>query len=142
MTAMTKADPLPPPPDDELSRPFWDAVADGRLVYQHCPACDNAWLPARSECPVCLSAEPEWRPASGNARLVSWVVYHRAFNPTFAGRLPYTVAIVELEEGARMITNIVGAEDPERLHVDQPLVLRIEQDGDVFVPRFAPTKGD
>ncbi|MEO3388111.1 OB-fold domain-containing protein [Mesorhizobium sp. CAU 1741] len=138
---MTAVAPLPPAPVDELSRPFWEAVEKGHLVFQCCRACANAWLPARSECPACLSADTDWRPASGNARLVSWVVYHRAFNASFADRLPYTVAIAELEEGPRMITNIVGVDDPEHLSVDQPLTLKIERDGGVAVPRFVPRNG-
>jgi len=138
---MTAPASLPMPPSEAQSQPFWDAVSNRQLVFQHCAACGNAWLPARSECPQCLSEEPVWLQSSGRARLVSWVVYHRAFNAAFAERLPYTVAIVELEEGPRMITNIVGA-DPNTLEIDQRLILRIEQDGDVMVPRFTPAKGD
>lgn len=139
---MSSLAPLPAPAIDPQAQPFWDAVARGGISYQHCANCGNAWLPARSECPECLSDSPEWLDASGRARLVSWVVYHRSFNPAFAERLPYTVAIVQLDEGPRMITNIVGAGDPEALKVDQPLVLRVERDGDVMVPRFTPAKGD
>lgn len=138
---MTEVAPLPPAPLDELARPFWEAVEKGHLVFQACRACENAWLPARSECPACLSSDVEWRPATGNARLISWVVYYRAFNPAFSSRLPYTVAIAELEEGPRLMTNIVGVADAEHLDIDQPLVLRIEQDGDVMVPRFMPRSG-
>lgn len=133
--------PLPHPTVDETSRPFWDGVEQGELRFQCCEACGNTWLPARSECPNCLAPDPGWKVASGRARLISWVVYHKAFNPAFEGRVPYTVAVVELEEGARMITNITGSRDPETLVIDQPLVLAIEQDGDVKVPRFTPAEG-
>lgn len=133
--------PLPAPVVTEESRPFWDGIGQGVLKYQHCGACGHAWLPARSECPVCLAADASWRDASGQARLVSWVVYHKPFNPAFADRVPYTVAIVEIEEGARLITNIVGVDDPETLAIDQPLKLKIERDGDVNVPRFEPAGG-
>lgn len=133
--------PLPSPTIDENSRPFWDGVGQGVLRYQNCWSCGARWLPPRSECPACLAPEPGWEAASGRARLVSWVVYHRAFNPAFEERVPYTVAIVELEEGPRLISNIVGVSDPETLAIDQELSLRIEQDGDVKVPRFAPVRG-
>ncbi len=68
---------------------------------------------------------------------MSWVVYHQGYHPAFAQRLPYTVAIVQLAEGPRMISNIVGA-DPKSLRIDQPLRLRIEPDGPLAVPRFTP----
>lgn len=133
--------PLPAPNVTEESRPFWEGVEQGVLKFQRCTACNHAWLPARSECPACLSMKAEWCEASGRAHLVSWVVYHKPFNPAFAERVPYTVAIVALEEGPRLITNIVGTDDPEALVIDQPLALKIERDGEVTVPRFTPVAG-
>jgi uncharacterized OB-fold protein len=66
------------------------------------------------------------------------VVYHRAPNAAFNSRVPYTVAIVELDEGPRMTTNIVGVEDPQSLQIEQRLSLRIEQEAGLAVPRFVP----
>lgn len=86
--------------------PYWDALNEGRLTFQHCEECGNDWLPPRSCCPRCLSDTIEWRTACGHARLVSWVVYHKAYAPGFEGRIPYNVAIVELEEGPRLLTNV------------------------------------
>lgn len=128
---------FPEPDRSELGRPFWDALGQGRLTFQRCDSCGHAWLPARSECPRCL--RPTWRrePALGGATLVSWVVYHHCYDPAFADRVPYTVAVVQLDEGPRMITNIVGA-DPGQLRIDQRLRLRIEHEGDLAVPRFSP----
>jgi hypothetical protein len=80
-----------------------------------------------------------WEDAGGDARLISWVVYHTAFHPAFKDRLPYTVAVVELTEGPRLISNIVGA-DPESLRIDQPLRLAIEREGNVAVPRYRPAE--
>jgi uncharacterized OB-fold protein len=130
--------PIPRPSDNPLQKPFWSALGRGRLTFQRCGTCGNAFLPAREECPRCLSPELCWEDASGDATLVSWVVYHRAFHPAFAHRLPYTVAIVELAEGVRMISNIVGDVDPESLRIEQPLRLRIEQEEDFAIPRFVP----
>ena len=128
---------IPAPELDELSRPFWDALKQGRLTFQRCTACGHAWLPARSDCPQCLA--PDWRreDAKGGAVLVSWVVYRMAYHPAFEPRLPYTVATVQLDEGPRMISNIVGAE-PAQLRIDQRLQLRIEAEADFMVPRFTP----
>lgn len=125
------------PPSDSLSDAFWQALKEGRLTFQRC-RCGNAWLPPRSECPKCLNADWTWETASGRAKLISWVVYHRAFHDAFANRLPYTVAVVELAEGPRMTSNIVGVDDPEALRIDQPLRLVIEPDFGLAVPRFTP----
>jgi len=129
---------VPLPVRDELSAPYWDALDEGRHIYQRCLACDNAWLPPRHECPRCLRSDWAWKTATGVARLISWVVYHTAFHPSFKERLPYTVAIVELIEGPRLISNIVGIDDPEMLTIDQALELWIELEGGVAIPRFRP----
>lgn len=128
---------LPEPDLGELGRPFWDALKQGALTFQRCSGCGHAWLPARSECPNCLGDAWTRESAKGDATLVSWVVYRHAYHPAFAARLPYTVAVVQLAEGPRMISNIVGAA-PEALRIEQPLKLRIEDDGGLAVPRFAP----
>jgi uncharacterized OB-fold protein len=124
-TAPTSSDqqvaPFPEPLVGAITQPYWDALQRGILLYQHCLSCLNDWLPGRSECPQCLQANWAWRPASGRARLISWVVFHRAFHPAFADRLPYNVAVVELIEGPRLITNIL-VDDAETLVIDQPLV--------------------
>lgn len=69
---------------------------------------------------------------------MSWVVYHIAYHPAFANRLPYNVAVVELDEGPRMISNVVQIDDPERLVIDQRLRLVFEDEGATAVARFAP----
>jgi uncharacterized OB-fold protein len=129
---------VPLPQRDALSEPYWAALDEGRHVFQRCAACGHAWLPPRAECPNCLRAEWSWEEASGAARLISWVVYHTAFHPAFKDRLPYNVAVVELREGPRLISNICGIDDPETLVADQLLVLRIEHESGVAVPRYAP----
>jgi len=129
---------FPAPDDNPLWKPFWEATGAGYLVFLRCRHCGNAFLPAREECPNCLLPGPVWERASGGARLISWVVYHRAPDAAFEGRVPYTVAIAELDEGPRMITNIVDVQDPESLQIEQRLSLRIEQEDGVAVPRFVP----
>ena len=129
---------IPPPEVTELNAPHWTGLAEGRLRFQRCGACGNAWLPAREACPRCLADGATWEDASGRAKLVSWVVYHQSFHPAFAGRLPYTVAVVELDEGPRLYTNIVGVGDPEALRIDQPLDVVFEVDDDITLARFKP----
>jgi uncharacterized OB-fold protein len=129
---------FPLPVRDETNAPYWDALDEGRHVFQRCNVCGNPWLPARHECPRCLQSDFAWETASGVARLISWVVYHTAVNPAFKERLPYTVAVVELAEGPRLISNIVGVDDPETLRIDQALRLTIENEHGVAVPRYRP----
>ena len=108
-----------------------EALAAGRLTFQRC-ADGHAWLPPRDRCPTCLSAAWTWEDASGRARVISWVVYHRAYHPAFADRLPYTLAVVELAEGPRLLTNVHG----EPLHGDAPVELTIEHEHGLAVARF------
>ena len=118
-------------------RAYRDALADGRLTFPRCRACGHAWLPPRDQCPRCLSAEWAWEEACGRARVVSWVVYHRAYHPAFADRVPYNVVVAELEEGPRLISNVLGIEGGEGLELDLALVLSAGDEGGVPVARFA-----
>lgn len=129
--------PLPRPVDNPLQKPFWDAAAHGALAFQRCDDCGNAFLPAREECPECLGAALKWETASGEATLVSWVVYYRAFSSAFEGRLPYVVALVELAEGPRLLTNL-AVDDGSDLQISLPLRLHIDEEDGLYIPRFAP----
>ena len=129
---------VPPPERNPLNTPYWDSLAAGALSFQRCSHCGHAWLPVRAECPHCLGAEWGWEQAAGGAKLISWVVYHTAFHPAFAGRLPYTVAVVELDEGPRLISNVVGLDAGRPLAIEQRLRLVIEDESGTAVPRFLP----
>jgi uncharacterized OB-fold protein len=128
----------PTPEINDLNRPYWDELARGALTFQRCRACRWAWLPAREECPNCLADDWSRECAAGGASLVSWVVYHHAYHPAFVARLPYTVAVVQLDEGPRLISNVAG--DAAALKIDQRLALRIEQESGMAVPRFVAAK--
>ena len=129
---------VPGPEIDALNMPYWESLTEGALTYQKCNACEHAWLPPRTECPHCLAADWRWEKAAGGAKLISWVVYHIAYHPAFAKRLPYNVAVVELDEGPRLISNVIGVDDAETLVIDQRLRLIIEREGSTAVPRFVP----
>lgn len=116
--------------------PYWRALSEGRLDFQHCRSCGHGWLPGRHQCPACLSSDTAWKPASGKGRIVSWVVYHTAYAPHLAERVPYNVAVVELAEGPRLITNIVDQADASGLSLDAPVELAIETDFGRALPRF------
>lgn len=127
---------MPLPTVTVLTQPFWEGLDAGELRYQRCGGCANAWLPAREECPRCLSDDVSWEPSSGRGRLISWVVYHQAFHPAFADRLPYNVAVVELEEGPRLISNVNAEQDA--LAIEMPLAVSIESESGIRVARFTP----
>ena len=103
------------PPVGDESGPFWEATREGRLLVQWCISCDRGVFYPRAFCPFCeptnaLTRALEWREASGRATVHAAVVEHRpqAAGVTFSGGEPYCIALVDLEEGVRMMTNIVG----------------------------------
>ena len=100
------------PPASELTEPFWEATRRRELLLQWCGACDAVVHYPREVCPACLGTDLEWRPASGRGTVYATSVMHKPAHPGLADRVPYTVALVDLEEGARLMTNIVGGDAP------------------------------
>ncbi len=98
--------PLPQP--TELTRPYWQAAARGELHMQHCQACNRWQFYPRPFCVHCESDDLQWRAVSGLGRIYTYTVNHRAPNPFMKQRLPYVVALVELDEGPRLMANIQG----------------------------------
>lgn len=94
----------------DVSAPFWDATRNQHLVLQWCNDCNRAIQYPRERCPRCLGDRLSWRPASGRATVYACSVMNTPGNPLMEARVPYTVALVDLDEGARMLTNIVGIE--------------------------------
>lgn len=99
---------------DDTNAPYWAGLREGVLKYQAC-TCGHRWLPARVLCPACLGSSWEWRASKGAGFIKSWVVYHVAYHPEFKSRLPYNVAIVKLDEGPQLITNIKAPNDNLRI---------------------------
>lgn len=112
-----------------------EALDARRLTFQRCRSCNQAWLPAREECPKCWSSEWAWEDASGEAEVVSWVIYHTAFDKRFADRLPYNVAVVQLAEGPRMVTNLLELPEGEDV-IGRKVTLAFEEDFGRPLPRF------
>jgi uncharacterized protein len=123
-----------PEPTPE-TQPYWDGAAEGSLRIQRCAECGPYFYP-RDFCPGCGSSTVEWFTASGRATLYSYTINHRPA-PGFDG--PYAIAVVELAEGPRLMTNIVGIENtPANLVLDMDLVVTFEQRGEVWIPQFTP----
>ena len=123
---------------DPLSEQFYAECARGRLAIQRCAAC-RAWrhLP-RHACAACGSPAWRWEPVSGRGRVFSWTVTHQAPHPAFAGATPYVVAVVELDEGVRLVAGLRGA-SPAALRLDLPVVVDFEPVSETAaVPFFRP----
>ncbi len=98
----------PLPEATELTAPFWQALRERRLVVQRCNECHQYRFPPEPGCFGCGSLTATWTPVSGRATLYSWTVTHPPLLPYFRARSPWPVVAVELEEGPRMISNLVG----------------------------------
>jgi uncharacterized OB-fold protein len=128
--------PLPVPSVE--SKPYWDGLRAHRLLMQRCNDCRQYWFPPASRCPNCLSADFSWTAMSGRGKVFSFVVYHRVYHPGFANEVPYTVALVELDEGPRMISNIVGIA-PDQVACEMPVEVVYEDiEGIATLPKFTP----
>lgn len=125
------------PPVTVETQPFWDATAEGRLVLPRCRKCQIVvWYP-RSFCPACHTHGVDWVEASGRGTIYSFSVIRKGEGP-FREASPYVLAYVELEEGPRLLTNIVDC-DPERLEINQAVeVVFAETDKGTALPRFRP----
>ena len=127
--------PLPEP--DEASRPFWDGAAEGRLMLMRCNSCQVWRLPSRMHCDQCLSTDATWVQASGRGTVRTFGVMHQRYHPGFANDIPYNVTIVELDEGVRLPTNLVGVTNAE-ITVGMKVVVDWERHDDVTLPKFRP----
>lgn len=126
--------PLPVP--DEHSAPFFEATLRGELLLQHCTACGRWMWPVRFRCIDCMGDTVEWRPASGRGTVYSFTIIHQVFHPGFATSVPYNVAMIDLDEGVRMISNVIDVPNDE-LRIGQPVEVVFERISAEFaLPRF------
>lgn len=107
---MTLAPDRPEP--DEDSAFYWDGLRRHRLVVQRCPACRAHRFPPMPSCPVCGAEGGDRVAASGLGQVYSWVRVHHAFNDAYASDVPYTIAVVELEEGCRLLGRVERSGPP------------------------------
>ena len=118
--------------------PFWDAARRHQLVVQRCLDCGSLRFPAREVCSRCLSRRVEWHPVSGRGRVFSLVIMHQASHPWFAARVPYAVVVVELVEGARILSTVNGL-PPHGVAIDMPVEVAFEDvTPEVSLPVFRP----
>ncbi|HZP57451.1 MAG TPA: Zn-ribbon domain-containing OB-fold protein [Dehalococcoidia bacterium] len=134
---MAEAPALPVAEADEESREFFEGLRRHELMLMRCKRC-GAWrLPSRPRCPDCWSMDTEWARASGRGTLYSFAVMHQKLHPAFAERVPYQFAVIELEEGPRIVSSVTAPAD--ELRVDMPVTAVYDDVGeDATVLRFAP----
>jgi uncharacterized protein len=135
----TPALPAPAPAVNPETKEFWAATANGRLLVKRCQDCDSlTWYP-RAICPQCSSLHTEWLEASGRGSIYSYSVNHRG-EGAYQGSPPFVLAYVELDEGPRMMTNIVEADEGD-LRVGLPVEVVFHDTGEgVALPRFRPQR--
>ena len=131
--------PLPQPITPE-ARPYWDGLREQKLMLPRCRACGRAFFYPRSVCPFCHASEIGWVRASGRGRLYSFEIAYQTLSKSFRVKPPYVLALIELEEGPRMMSNLVNIEpDPERIRCDMPVEVVFEKLTDeITLPLFQP----
>lgn len=128
---------VPHAPPDPVSAPFWDGCAHGELRYQQCRSCGAVAFPATAACRRCLGVDLAWHASAGTGHLYSWTVVWRPVTPAFPA--PYAPAIIEVDDGFQLITNLVDA-TAEELYVDQPVVVSFRAVGELTLPYFTPVR--
>ena len=126
----------PLPTLTEENRPFWDGAREGFLRMQECQKCSHIRFPISHVCPECLSYEFEWKNLSGRGEVFAYIVYHKLYNKAFSKDIPYNVALVQLEEGPRMYSNVVGCSN-DSVKVGDKLVAVFESvTSEITIPKF------
>lgn len=128
----------PLPVVTEVNRPFWEGCRSGILRLQYCTQCQQHQFYPRLYCMHCGSGKISWVTASGRGVIYSYTIIHQNKSPEFVQDTPYNVAIIQLEEGPRMMSNIVGL-SPENLRIDLPVKIVFDAVTDtISIPRFEP----
>lgn len=138
---MTMAEATRPLPtlNEHDTRPFWEATRNKELRYQKCDACGSVIWHPRSHCTGCTDGTLSWHTASGRGTIYSYSVVRQSYHPFFRTRVPYAVAWIDLDEGPRLLSNVVGVADPTReLSCGQRVEVEWEEHDEVNIPLFRP----
>jgi len=130
----------PLPAISTLNEPYWHGLKRRELKMQRCGDCGKTWYPPAPFCPVCWSRNVSWQTLSGRGRVNSWVVFHQAYFSSFKDDIPYNVAEVELEEGPRLLTNLVAVDNAD---ITSGMLVEIVFDDvteEVTLARFRPAR--
>jgi hypothetical protein len=132
----------PLPVADADSRPFWDGCRAGELRLQKCTGCGALRYPPASLCPDCGGGEAGWVALGGRGRVFSWItVTHPIPREVYEGEVPYVVALIDLAEGARIASNIVGCAPAEIAAGMEVEVIFENVTDEITLPKFKPAQG-
>lgn len=127
----------PQPRITPWAAPLWEGCQRGKLVLPYCEQCMESFYYPRLWCPGCLGQQLSWREVSGEGHIYSFSIIYQSPLPSYQGDVPYVLAIIELKEGPRMMTNVVNCELTEVI-VGMSVVVTFEQRGDMSIPQFQP----
>jgi len=133
--------PLPQPITPE-AKPFWDGLREGKLLLPKCNACGHVFFYPRVFCPRCHARDIGWIQASGRGKLYAFEIAYQGFSKAFKIKPPYVLALIELAEGPRMMSNLVNVEpDPKVIKCDMPVrVVFAKLSDEVTLPLFEPAR--
>lgn len=130
--------PIPEP--DSLSQPFFDGAAESQLMIQRCAECSASLHPGSTVCSECLGTALEWQAASGEGTVFSFGLMHQKYHEGFSDDIPYVVAVIELPEGIRINSNIVGP-NANAVSVGDPVRAVFEPVSEgIWLPKFVLKK--
>jgi uncharacterized OB-fold protein len=129
---------LIPIPTDETAE-FWLGCSRRQLRIQRCNDCHQFQFPPQNFCRHCSGAKLAWTAASGRGKVLSRTIVHWSPNPAYAAESPYSLALIQLEEGPRMLSNLIGC-PPDPIQIGMPVKVDFEQCGpEIMLPKFRPT---
>ena len=121
------------------TRAFWEATKQKQLTYQQCSDCRTVVFYPRAHCTGCLGSNLAWKTASGRGTVYSFSVVRKAEHPFFRTKVPYAVAWIDLDEGPRILSNVVGVKDPAKdIAVGQRVTVEWEEHEELALPLFRP----
>lgn len=136
--ATSVSKPLPVPTRE--TQPYWEGCKQHELRIQKCVACGHAQFYPRLYCTACMSERVEWVTASGRGTVLSFTIVYRPPSQGFAAEVPYVVALITLDEGPQMMSNVVGCA-PEQVHIGMPVAVTFEDwTEEIAIPKFKPVQ--
>jgi uncharacterized OB-fold protein len=128
--------PKPKPRPAPESLPYWQAAREHRLALPKCDECQKFWFPPSRTCPHCLSTKFSFQNVSGKGKVFSFVTFHRVYRPAFTNDVPYVVALIELDEGPRLLSNIMGVTHDQVKCEMRVEVVFDDYDEEISIPKF------
>lgn len=129
--------PRPVPVPNAETRPFWEACARGELLYQRCASCGRAQFYPRAHCAACQAKGLEWRRSAGLGSVYSHTTVHRAPTPAFKPMVPYVIALVDLDEGFRMMMNVLDCA-PSKVAIGTRVRVVFRESDGALLPQAVP----